>query len=141
MISRAHPFLVLVALAMAASPVVVGILQLFRDRPEPEVVVTPQETTKDLERISNFFTVDRSRSVEVKPPPRFSFEFDSKTSLSELLPQPPKVASERPSPLNEDLARVPELAFGDPLARNLAKEKAMEKTAHVIAKINRVNED
>ena len=35
---------------------------------------------------------------------------------------------------------MPELAFGVPVSRSLAKDKAMEATAHILAKINHVNQ-
>jgi hypothetical protein len=72
-------------------------------------------------------------------PPRFTFKIDAKAPLSELLPAAPKTPAKLPAWTNEDLAKVPELAFGDPIAKDLEKMKAMEKTAHILAKVNHLN--
>src|SRR5262249_33954630 len=41
--------------------------------------------------------------------------------------------------LTDDLAQVPEVLFEQPAARDLPKGKALEQTAHAIAKINHLN--
>jgi hypothetical protein len=76
-----------------------------------------------------------TRPVEV----RFQFKIDPKASLTELLPTPPKTLAKLPLWTNEDLAKVPELTFGEPISKELPKQKAMETTAHVMAKINYLN--
>jgi len=77
--------------------------------------------------------------LSLSPARRFKFTIDPKTPLKDLLPIPPQ-ADERPvSPLVEDLARVPEIAFQQPLARDLPPEKAQEQTALTIARINHLN--
>src|SRR5262249_45075590 len=45
------------------------------------------------------------------------------------------------SPLVEDPARLPEIAFQQPLARDLPPEKAQEQTALTIARINHLNKE
>ena len=70
---------------------------------------------------------------------RFKFKLDPKASLADLLPKPAKTSPQLPMWTNEDLAKVPELTFGEPLSKDLTKIQAMEKTAHVMAKINHLN--
>jgi hypothetical protein len=67
---------------------------------------------------------------------RFRFKIDPK---SNLLPAPAKSLTRRPIPFNEDLTKVPEITFGEPIAKDLAKQDAMEATAHAMAKINHLN--
>jgi hypothetical protein len=68
---------------------------------------------------------------------RFTFEFERDTPLDTLLPAPPETASARPMPWNNDLAKVPEVAFGKPIARDV--KNGVEQTAHALAKINHLN--
>ena len=70
---------------------------------------------------------------------RFKFKIDPKVPLFELVPAPPKTTPNLPVWTNEDLAKVPELTFGEPISKELTKHKAMEGTAHVMAKINHLN--
>jgi hypothetical protein len=70
---------------------------------------------------------------------RFKFKIDPETPLGELLPVPLNTPTKLPLWTNENLAKVPELTFGEPISKTLAKEKAMETTAHVMAKINHLN--
>jgi hypothetical protein len=73
------------------------------------------------------------------PPKRFHFKIDPKTPLKDLLPTPPKTVRPPEPFFGEDLARVPEVSFQEPLARSLPNDKALEQTAHQIAKINHLN--
>ncbi len=81
----------------------------------------------------------------VPPPPampspvRFTFTFDPKTPIADLLP---KAVALQPLPdwRNEDLAKVPELAVGEPVPKALTKEQALKATAHLLAKINHLNQ-
>jgi hypothetical protein len=68
---------------------------------------------------------------------RYKFEFDPATAIKDLLPTPPLKAPILPPYLNEDLTKVPELTIGEPVGRNQNTEK---ETAHVIAKINHLNQ-
>lgn len=70
---------------------------------------------------------------------RFKFKIDPKSPVADLLPKPLPVRR-LPDWTNENLAMVPELAIGEPVARTLTKEKAMEATAHILAKINHLNQ-
>jgi hypothetical protein len=74
------------------------------------------------------------------PQARFKFNIDPKTPLKDLLPVPPQAEPKAASPLVEDLARVPEVMFQEPLARNLDTPKAMEQTALAIARVNHLNQ-
>ena len=65
---------------------------------------------------------------------RFDLKIDPKTPLTELLPAMPKKTATLPLWTNEDLAKVPELMFSEPLSKNLTKHKAMETTAQAMAK-------
>jgi hypothetical protein len=71
---------------------------------------------------------------------RFKFTFDPQTPLSALLPAPAKVSSKLPPPLNEDLSKVPELSFGEPISKAQTKTQAIKETAHAIAKVNHLNQ-
>lgn len=68
--------------------------------------------------------------------PRFQFKIDPKTPLDDLLPAAPTGSRQARLLVDDDLAKVPEVAFQGPPA--LAK--AHELTAHTIAKINHVNQ-
>jgi hypothetical protein len=70
---------------------------------------------------------------------RFTFNIDPKSPLKDLLPVPPQANGQPVPPLVEDLARVPEIALQQPLARDLPPQKAQEQTALTIAKINHLN--
>src|SRR5262249_26786872 len=71
---------------------------------------------------------------------RFKFTFDPKTPLAALLPAPAKVSSKLLPPLNEDLSKVPELSFGEPISKAQTKTQAIKETAHAIAKVNHLNQ-
>ena len=71
--------------------------------------------------------------------PNFKFKIDRNASLTDLLPVKPKTHAKLPLWTNEDLAKVPELAFGEPISRKLSKDQAMMATAHAMAKINHLN--
>src|SRR5947209_7604368 len=96
-------------------------------------------------------------------PRSFRFNIDPKTPLAELLPRAPDGTVPVPPWLVRDLSEVPDILFAKPErpdkrlalpmpttpeekrkaaeARMDAEDKAMERTAHVIAKINHVNRD
>ena len=71
-------------------------------------------------------------------PLRFTFKIDPKAPVKDLLPTPPQ-AQLPLLYLNEDLAKVPEVMFGEPLRKDLGRDKVLEQTAHIIAKINHLN--
>jgi hypothetical protein len=73
------------------------------------------------------------------PQPRFQFQIAPDTSLENLLPAPPRVKNPADPFAGDDLAMVPEVEFQVPLARNLANQESLRKTAHQIAKINFLN--
>jgi len=75
----------------------------------------------------------------IPQPPRFFFKIDSLAPVDTLLPTPPKVSAKLPLWTNEDLAKVPELTIGEPLSKTLIKEKALEATAQMLAKVNQLN--
>lgn len=83
-------------------------------------------------------TSEAAKRVAI-PPPRFPFKIDPMTPLAELLPPAPELTPKAPGILNEDLARVPELMFAKPLAKDLEFFKSQEETAHRMAKINHLN--
>ncbi|MBI1832085.1 MAG: HEAT repeat domain-containing protein [Planctomycetes bacterium] len=70
---------------------------------------------------------------------RFKFNIDAKAPLADLLPAPMKTASKLPPWTNEDLAKVPEVAIGASLSRDLPKQKSLEAMAHAMAKMNHLN--
>jgi hypothetical protein len=70
---------------------------------------------------------------------RFHFNIDPKAPLKELLPVPPKDVGRTAPALVEGPARVPEITFQQPLARDLPPDKAQEQTALTIARINHLN--
>ena len=69
-------------------------------------------------------------------PRLFTFKIDDAMPLHELLPVPP-TAPKLPPYLNENLALVPELTFGAPFGK---VDDTEEKMAHIVAKINRMNQ-
>ena len=71
--------------------------------------------------------------------PRFTFKVDVKAPLSDLLPAAPKTPAKLPAWTNEDLAKVSEVTFADPVAKDIDRMKAMERIAHVLAKVNHVD--
>ncbi len=78
-------------------------------------------------------------NMPMAPSPRFSFKFDKNEPITTLLPAAPKTPSKLPIWTNEDLTKVPEVTFGEPVAKNLDKTKALEATAHILAKVNQLN--
>ena len=86
----------------------------------------------------------------------FRFKFDPKSPLKELLPVPPKFSSQAVGPLLvDDLAKVPEIHFQEPLRVRTPKNakgtqayldranenyEMMKKISHQVAKINYLNE-
>jgi hypothetical protein len=97
----------------------------------------------------------------VMPPRRFAFKIDPKTPVKDLLPSAPEVKAPTPPWLVKDLAQTPEILFAkhEFVKRTLktgAKtpeetqkalkdigedpDKAMEKTARLIAQINLINQ-
>jgi hypothetical protein len=60
--------------------------------------------------------------------------------LKDLLPTPPKVKKIAGPFLSEDLAGVPEVQFQAPPAKNVPTGEAMRQTAHLIARINHLND-
>jgi len=79
------------------------------------------------------------RTADIPQPQRFKFTIDPKTPLKDLLPIPPGVEDRPNALLTEDLARVPEVMLQQSLSRDLAPQKAQEKTALAIARINHLN--
>jgi hypothetical protein len=75
----------------------------------------------------------------IPAPPRFQFKIAPNTPLKDLLPVPPPDRKLAGPVLSDDLARVPEVEFQAPLPKGRPVDKAMEKTAFTIAKINHVN--
>jgi hypothetical protein len=71
---------------------------------------------------------------------RFEFKISPLTPLKDLLPTPPKVKKIAGPFLSEDLARVPEVQFQAPSARNVSGGEATRQTAHLIARINHLND-
>jgi len=71
---------------------------------------------------------------------RFNFKIDPKTPLKDLLPIPPTAHRSAGPAIDDDLTRVPEIAFQKPLAKDLPAGKALEATAHTMAKINHLNQ-
>ncbi len=106
----------------------------------PPFVVPPSGSTQlPAQPFPPNFAPPPPLSVPPTAPPRFTFKIDAKAPLSELLPAAPKTPAQLPAWTNEDLAKVPELAFGDPIAKDLKKMEALEKTAHILAKVNHLN--
>jgi hypothetical protein len=93
----------------------------------PKKVVEASGSTK--------LAIDPRVAAEV----RFKFKIDPKAPLSDFVPAAPAPRN-LPHWTNEDLARVPELAFGESLSKALTKDQALESTAHILAKINHVNQ-
>jgi hypothetical protein len=78
-------------------------------------------------------------SPAVAAPRRFQFDIAANTPLKDLLPVPPKVRKSAGPVLTDDLARVPEVEFQAPPAKELAGEEALKATAYTMAKINHLN--
>ncbi len=71
--------------------------------------------------------------------PRFHFNIAPTTPLKNLLPVPPQNQPTGTLVLDDDLTKVPEILFQEPLAKNIPVQQALKDTAHTIAKINHVN--
>jgi hypothetical protein len=71
---------------------------------------------------------------------RFQFTIDPKSPLKDLLPVPPAVRSSAAPMLAKDLTQVPEIQFQMPLDKKLANDEALKQTAHMMAKINHLND-
>ena len=76
-----------------------------------------------------------ARLVEV----RYKFAIGPTPPFNELLPALPKTMANSPLWTNEDVTKVRELTFGEPIAKDLPRHKAIEKTAHVMSKIHHLN--
>jgi hypothetical protein len=70
----------------------------------------------------------------------FNFKIDPKTPVKDLLPIPPALRQSADPVLDDDLKRVPEVTFQKPFIKNLRAGKALELTAHTMAKINHLNQ-
>jgi hypothetical protein len=68
---------------------------------------------------------------------RFTFKIDPKTPIKDLLPTRPSDPLPAGPFLGEDLTKVPEVSFQQPVAKS---PKAMEEIAHTMARINHVNQ-
>jgi hypothetical protein len=71
---------------------------------------------------------------------RFQFTIDPKTPLKDLLPVPPAIRGSATPTLAKDLTQVPEIHFQMPLDKKLANDEAIKETAHMMAKINHLND-
>jgi hypothetical protein len=110
----------------------------------------PQPVPTDAPRIVPAVPVPTLQPQPQQPTPnfiaagpgglRFQFKIDPNTPLNDLLPVPPKVRRLAGPVLTDDLAQVPEILFQEPLARKLGSQKALQQTAHLIAKINHLNQ-
>ncbi len=72
--------------------------------------------------------------------PRFAFKIPATTPIEKLLPTPPRYPQIVGPLLNDDLAKVPELAFQEPLANKLKPGEGLKQTAHMVAKVNHANQ-
>jgi hypothetical protein len=63
------------------------------------------------------------------------------TPMKELLPKPPKVQAFVGPVLDDDLARVAEIAFGEAPDRKLSPDKVRQDLARQVAKINHLNQE
>jgi hypothetical protein len=70
----------------------------------------------------------------------FDFKINPLTPLKDLLPTPPKVKKIAGPFLSEDLTGVPEVQFQAPPAKNIPNHEATRQTAHLIARINHLND-
>jgi hypothetical protein len=82
----------------------------------------------------------RSEPTPPREKQRFDFKINPLTPLKDLLPTPPKVKKSAGPFLSEDLAGVPEVQFQAPPAKNIGNGEAMRQTAHLIARINHLND-
>jgi hypothetical protein len=90
-------------------------------------------------------TADQAAPIPVltiagKGQQRFQFKIDPGTPLTDLLPVPPKARRQDGPVFPEDPTQAPEVLFQEPPARHLATDRAMQQTAHAIAKINHLNQ-
>jgi hypothetical protein len=80
--------------------------------------------------------------IIVQPEPRkFKFEIDPKTPVKELVPAAPATPATPLPYVNDDLRKVPEVAFGDPELRKKDVRDFEEAAAYQIAKINLLSRD
>jgi hypothetical protein len=72
-----------------------------------------------------------------REPRRFSFKIEPGTPVKDLLPVLPKYWAMLPGYMCETFEQIPEVTFGDPVAKIADTEK---ETAHILAKINHLNQ-
>jgi len=72
------------------------------------------------------------------PGQRFDIKIDPKTQTKDLLPTPPKLASDKGPVLTDDLKKVPEIGF-QMKPEKVPDDKLVVQAAHQIAKINHMN--
>jgi hypothetical protein len=77
--------------------------------------------------------------ASLPPTPRFQFKIAPNTPVKDLLPVAPKLKKTR-ALLVEDLTRVPEVEFQAAPAKEVVGLEATKSTAHMIAKINHLND-
>jgi hypothetical protein len=104
------------------------------------LIITDQRAVVAQEFFAQVREEKKEAEVKRSVATRFKFTFDPKTPLTALLPAAAKVSSKLPPPLNEDLSKVPELSFGEPIAKTQTKTQAIKETAHAIAKVNHLNQ-
>jgi hypothetical protein len=130
------------ALTPTQQRAIVQLLDAFFSQPQPPQLTPAPPPPTGLPSVPQIVPHSPMPGPMPTPPSpilRFSFKFDSKTPATTLLPAAPTTAVKLPMWTNEDLTKVPELAFGDPVSKSLDKNKALEATAHILAKANHLN--
>lgn len=104
--------------------------------PDPPAPALPSENPPTVVTPVFSVPIDVTGPEKVK---RFHFKIKPDAPLESLLPVPPNTPAPTAAPWNEDLAKVPEVNIGEPMAKNLGKNQTLRNVAHGIAKINHLN--
>jgi hypothetical protein len=99
----------------------------------------PPAAIKTAARVIDAVARTRDALMEDDGVKRFHFRIAANTPLQELLPVPPKSQAAVAPLTGDDLSAVPEVVYQEPWATDLPKEKALEKTALAIARVNHLN--
>ena len=105
---------------------------------QPQGFSGPQAPQPPQFQVQRFNTGDFVVQPGIGFPQRFQFNIDPKSPVKDLLPVAPKSVRRGPV-LPDDLSKVPEAQFQEPLAKDNGGDGGAKETAFTLAKINVLN--